>query len=95
MAIQKSTLVTQYGINLPESYVKIDNVLINNKEVTYCIKTFADKAARDMNAQPLSVITFGCDLNHVNTLQGDDLIAKLYTFTKEVHPEFKSDTTDV
>ena len=95
MAIQKSTLVSQYGINLPESYIKIDDVRISDKEVTYFIKTFADKAARDTNAQPLTVMSFACDYTYVNTLEGDDLIAKLYAFTKEVHPEFKTDTLDV
>jgi hypothetical protein len=95
MALQKSITLQNYGLELPESYNKIDSIRIENKNVSFVIQTYASKEARDTNAAPLRFESFNVDFDELNRIAGDDLIAKLYNYVKLTNPEYSTDTLDV
>lgn len=95
MALEKSINLGNYGLELPNSYHKIDSIRIELGQVDFMIKVFASKIARDTGAQPLSYDGGRVSYEELNRLEGGDLIAKLYTYVKLTYPDYKSDTIDV
>lgn len=96
MALQKAITLDNYGLELPNSYHKIDSIRIENGQINFMIKVYASKDARDQHANPLDYHSYSVDydrlyLNHV----GDDLIAKLYDYVKVTNTEYQTDTLDV
>jgi hypothetical protein len=95
MALEKSISLQNYGIELPNSYHKIDSIRIEGGRVEFVIKVFASKEARDSNAQPLEYNSDSVDYDELNRLEGDDFIAKLYTYVKLTNPNYATATLDV
>lgn len=95
MALQKSITLQNYGLELPESYNKIDSIRIENKQVFFTIQTYVSKEARDANAAPLKFESFNVGYDELNRIAGDDLIAKLYNYVKLTNDDYKTDTLDV
>lgn len=95
MALEKSINLENYGIELPNSYHKIDSIRIDNGHVQFAIKVFASKSARDSAAQPLELNHGSVDYQELNRLEGVDLIAKLYTYVKLTNSYYTTDTLDV
>ena len=95
MALEKSINLGNYGLELPNSYHKIDSIRIEFGKVDFVIKIFASKTARDNGAQPLNRDVGSITYEELNRLEGGDLIAKLYTYVKLTYPDYKSDTIDV
>lgn len=95
MALQKSINLENYGIELPNSYHKIDSIRIENGKIDFLIKIYASKEARDSGAEPLKFTPMSVDYTEANTFAGDDLIAKLYTYVKTVNSDYSADTVDV
>lgn len=95
MAIQKPTTLEHFGLVLENAYHKIDDISLSNKHVRFSVKTYASKEARDALASPINTVINAITFDDLQAYEGDDIIAKLYTFTKTVNPEFATDTTDV
>lgn len=95
MAIQKSINIQHLGLSLADAYHKIDDIFIANKQVRFVVKSYVSKEARDNMASTINITNLTIQYDELLKYEGDDLIAKLYAFTKSIHPEFNSDTTDV
>lgn len=86
MAIKVQHHVRSYQIELPESYHKIDDIRIRNNIVEYTILMFASQDARVNLAQPIDVMSNGISLDSLNDYEGDNIVAKLYNYTKSDFP---------
>jgi hypothetical protein len=95
MALQRSTTNSKYGITLNECYSVIDNIRILNKHITFDINSYVSSQARSQYAQPINIQTMNVPMSVVSEYEGDNIIAQIYSFVKDVVPEFKQDTTDV
>lgn len=96
MALQKSITIDNYGIELPNSYHKIDSIRIENGQINFMIKVYASKDARDQNANPLEFNSYPVDYDQLHDNHaGDNLIAKLYDYVKVTNPDYQTDTLDV
>lgn len=95
MAIKSSYFSTLFHVELENSYQKIDNVRINNNNVSFDLHIYASKEARDANAQPITNAPFGLPLAQLDTYQGDNIIAKLYDFCKNAHPMYLTKETAI
>jgi hypothetical protein len=90
MALQKQINLENFGLELPESYHKIDDVRITDKNVFFTIKVYASQAARNSSASPLNVISMTARYEDVLTHEGDELFAKLYAMIRKVDPAYRS-----
>lgn len=96
MALQKLINLSSFGLELPNSYHKIDSIRIENGKIDFMIKVYASKDARDQNANPLEINSYIVDYDQLYQHHaGDDLIAKLYDYVKVTNPEYQTDTLDV
>lgn len=95
MALEKSITLHNYGLELPNSYHKIDSIRIENGHIEFMIKVFASKEARDSGATPLNFVLDNISYTQIQAFTGDDLIAKLYDYVKKANLEYTSGTTDV
>jgi hypothetical protein len=96
MALEKTINLGNYGLELPNSYHKIDSIRIEDGRIDFIIKVFASKTARDQGANPLDYRGQSVEYNQLyRNHAGDDLIAKLYDYVKTVNPEYQTATLDV
>lgn len=96
MALEKTINLDNYGLELPNSYHKIDSIRIENGRIDFVIKVFASKVARDQMATPLDYRPQSVDFAQLyREHTGDDLIAMLYDYVKRVNPEYQTATLDV
>ncbi len=77
MALEKS-IDTQYGLFAKNAYIRIQNVNVNKKDMTYSVFIYADKTKSYFDSK-----VFSCLYN----LQGDNPIAQAYNHLKTL-PEF-------
>jgi len=49
----KLSVVTRHGITLPEAYIRINQIVVDNRTVSYTVRTFADKASRQADKESL------------------------------------------
>lgn len=85
MALQLSQ-ATDFGIVAPESYAKIQRVVIDSyrQNVVIFVEFFFDQAARHSDKRPMSSSTFDAPLT---IPVSDTVIASCYTYLKTL-PEF-------
>lgn len=96
MALQKLINLNSFGLELPNSYHKIDSIRIDNGRVDFMIKVYASKDARDQNANPLEFYSYSVEYNRLYQHHaGDDLIAKIYDYVKVTNTDYQTDTLDV
>lgn len=96
MALEKSITLENYGLELPNSYHKIDSIRIEGDRVDFLIKVYASKAARDQNANPLELYPYSVDFARLHQHHaGDNIIAKLYDYVKVTNPDYQTATLDV
>lgn len=96
MALEKTFNLENYGLELLNSYHKIDSIHIEDGRVNFVIKIFASKIAREQGANPLQFKPDSVDYSRLYQHHtGDDLIAKLYDYVKTVNPEYQTATLDV
>lgn len=96
MALQKSINLNNFGLELPESYHKIDSIRIDNGRIDFMIRVYASKDARDQNANPLEFYSNTVDYNQLYQHHaGDDLIAKLYDYVKVTNVDYQTNVLDV
>lgn len=88
MAIKVEHTARSYQVLLPESYHKIDNIRIRNNVVEYDILIFATQNARVNLAQPIDTLSNGIALDQLDNYTGDNIVAKLYDYTKTVFPPY-------
>lgn len=89
MAIKSKYFSTQFHVEFENSYQKIDNIRINNNNVSFDVYVYATQQSRDINAQPVSNMPYGLPLDTLDLFQGDNIVAKLYDFCKKEHPMYK------
>lgn len=91
MAIEKKHKVIQYGIDINESYHRVNNIMINNQLVDYVIEIYISKEARYLNSTPVDAVYMnGIPFHVIMTAEGDDIIAKVYNFSKKAIPEYRN-----
>lgn len=98
MAIQSNYFSATFHVELPESYNKISNVRINEGKVSFDVLVYANKEAKDRNAQSIINLPFSIPLENIEAFEGDNIIAKLYDCAKRMHPMYQVEgvtTTDV
>lgn len=94
MAIKIQHNSRLFQVELPESYHKIDNIRIRNNVVEYDILIFATQEARSNSAQHIDSFTNGVSLPVLETYTGDNIVAKLYEYSKEVYPLYAGKPLD-
>lgn len=93
MALQLNEIVSQYELNLTDSYQKIDNIIIKNGIVDFDLLVFVSEAARRGNVQPITKEHFTLQFSWLKLMEGDDLIEKLYFYLKKLDQKYNKAKT--
>lgn len=90
MALQTNFESERIGMTFPESYQRVNNVVIRDKKVDFEIEIYASAEASTSGAKPIgSFIKNNIDMSELDAYTGDDLIAKIYNMAKEIVPEYQ------
>lgn len=88
MALQLTDEIDRFQLTLVDTYQKIDDIRISGNDIAFKLETYTSETARRTGAETLRTETFRAQMDWLQHLEGDNIIAKLYFFLKKTNGKF-------